>query len=183
MNAVKREKNILSYRIIMIESLADLIAEGAAPCPSLPQLLEKVDSLQRPFFWYNVCVTFKSKFRVPKVKGGYVELQKNSPIMQFKLTKELIGLLFNGFVYFGVPEWTERGVIHYHMIVAHPLIHVYDSLVRTSIHDMLRRKCGPIQYVQPVKSMDDTLRYMMKEYHSNSSNYHVMSNTFKAIWL
>lgn len=98
-----------------------------------------------------------------KVKSGTRFVYRLPTVLQIRFVRELIPKVFNGFVYIGFVEFTQKDVIHVHLLVAHPTVLISNSTVRSTISRALG-STGKNTYVQEVNKLDAYVDYIMKEF-------------------
>lgn len=127
--------------------------------PKKERIIEVLKGKLDDYYFYAATITIDRK-----VKNASKRLVYKLPAWEQRsfVRKWMIDNLMDT-VYFGVFEYTEVGVIHCHMMIAHPTIHIVNSLVRESIRDAMMA-LGKIQYICSMSKPDKYIDYILKEY-------------------
>lgn len=123
-----------------------------------------------PSTYYSVTCTLDRRYKV----NGRLLYKMDTAKQILYMQKGLIDILY-GMVYIGLPEFTKKGVVHYHMLISHPEIKIPDSIVMTSILKGLQ-KFGKVQYVQECRNIKGYIEYMFKEYTKGYNDKVLLSN-------
>lgn len=140
--------------------------------PSLDLLKTEIDLHLEEGYYYSGTLTVSTKY---KCKPGGRILANLHPSKQKEYLKSWIIKNFNFLSYIGFYEFTQRGVIHWHFICAHPLVKIENSTVRASIHKQLQ-EFGKVQQIEKISSSKAWIGYITKEYHPSLDNIQASSD-------
>lgn len=133
--------------------------------PSVEFLKTRLDKLSQIHYFYACTQTLSTKY---KVRSRF--LSRLPPDKQITFMKQHLRKIFNEMVYIGFLEFTKQGVVHCHLIVGHPTIHIENSVVKASILAQLR-ELGKIQYIDKITDDNKYFEYITKDYDPSLNNY------------
>lgn len=122
-------------------------------------------------YFYGVTITVHPGFRLPRTKYAIAKL---SPKQQFQKIKPLIEKTFEGFIYCFYTEYTQKGVIHFHGVAAHPSYKQRNSTVESTLKYQLSyfgTRNSNRDAIAPVSDWTKWWNYIQKE------NGNVLINT------
>lgn len=111
---------------------------------------------------YGITITFSPN---KKVKHGEA-LWRMTPKDQYLYSSKYIREKFHEFSFILFEEYTQKGIIHWHGIIWHPLYKLKNSMLMVQLKRALRR-CGKANVdrnnLAPVSDADAWVTYMTKE--------------------
>lgn len=131
------------------------------------KLLARLKALNHVYYCYSLTITFDSKFKIGK------RLLKNlDPVVQVNETNRLIINTLQGYWFMLFPEFTAQGVVHWHGVIAHKMIKIYNSTVMHGITYKLK-KFGKVntfkRALEEIRNPEGYFDYILKETHENAS--------------
>ncbi len=137
------------------------LGEGM-PTGTLLDLKKDIVDSSEKLHYYFVTITVDDKFKWNNKLFKKIVINR-----QLEILRSYIFQLFKGFQYFGAFEvHKNRNVIHAHMLCAHPHIHIENSIVKSSIKQLISefgKMNNTHRAVDTCRNINNTIDYILKE--------------------
>lgn len=161
--------NFKTYKHTSISNFIDIglrsdpLGKGPQSSSDAIKRLETLKHVDGHHF-YGVTITFSPKC----LRKKNIYISDYIPQAQFNIMAPIVDSMFEDFIYCFWAEWTKKGLIHFHGVVAHPMYKIENSLVLHSIRKVLRTFGKMNDNSSAVNSVSDFRKFL--EYCSKEDN-------------